>query len=74
MRVRMVPFGSLQERLYRIVRQTGKEVGSAPTSEIKGTQVELDRSVLERITGPFEHLLRNASLTHRSPGEAPGGG
>src|SRR5882672_9474148 len=60
MRVRMVPFGSLQERLYRIVRQTGKELGKRANLEIKGVQVELDRSVLERITGPFEHLLRNA--------------
>ncbi|TMG74933.1 MAG: hybrid sensor histidine kinase/response regulator [Betaproteobacteria bacterium] len=63
MRVRMVPFGSLSERLYRIVRQTGKEVGKRANLDIKGTQVELDRSVLERITGPFEHLLRNA-VTH----------
>jgi chemosensory pili system protein ChpA (sensor histidine kinase/response regulator) len=63
MRVRMVPFGSLQERLYRIVRQTSKEVGKRANLDIKGTQVELDRSVLERITGPFEHLLRNA-VTH----------
>jgi chemosensory pili system protein ChpA (sensor histidine kinase/response regulator) len=60
MRVRMVPFGSLQERLYRIVRQTAKEVGKRANLDIKGSQVELDRSVLERITGPFEHLLRNA--------------
>ncbi len=60
MRVRMVPFGSLQERLYRIVRQTAKEVGKRANLDIKGTQVELDRSVLERITAPFEHLLRNA--------------
>jgi chemosensory pili system protein ChpA (sensor histidine kinase/response regulator) len=63
MRVRMVPFGSLAERLYRIVRQTAKEVGKRTNLDIKGTQVELDRSVLERITGPFEHLLRNA-VTH----------
>ncbi|HYQ94159.1 MAG TPA: Hpt domain-containing protein [Burkholderiales bacterium] len=63
MRVRMVPFGSLQERLYRVVRQTAKEVGKRANLDIKGTQVELDRSVLERITGPFEHLLRNA-VTH----------
>jgi len=62
MRVRMVPFGSLQERLYRIVRQTAKEVGKRANLDIKGTQVELDRSVLERITGPFEHLLRNAII------------
>lgn len=63
MRVRMVPFGSLSERLYRILRQTAKEVGKRANLDIKGTQVELDRSVLERITGPFEHLLRNA-VTH----------
>jgi chemosensory pili system protein ChpA (sensor histidine kinase/response regulator) len=63
MRVRMVPFGSLQERLYRVVRQTAKEVGKRANLDIKGIQVELDRSVLERITGPFEHLLRNA-VTH----------
>src|SRR5437660_1004151 len=63
MRVRMVPFGSPQERLYRIVRQTSKDVGKRASLDIKGTQVELDRSVLERITGPFEHLLRNA-VTH----------
>src|SRR5438105_478365 len=63
MRVRMVPFGSLQERLYRIVRQTAKEVGKRANLDIGGTQVELDRSVLERITAPFEHLLRNA-ITH----------
>jgi chemosensory pili system protein ChpA (sensor histidine kinase/response regulator) len=63
MRVRMVPFGSLQERLYRVVRQAAKEVGKRANLDIKGTQVELDRSVLERITGPFEHLLRNA-VTH----------
>jgi chemosensory pili system protein ChpA (sensor histidine kinase/response regulator) len=63
MRVRMVPFGSLSERLYRVVRQTSKEVGKRANLDIKGVQVELDRSVLERITGPFEHLLRNA-VTH----------
>jgi chemosensory pili system protein ChpA (sensor histidine kinase/response regulator) len=63
MRVRMVPFASLSDRLYRIVRQTAKETGKRANLEIGGTQVELDRSVLERITAPFEHLLRNA-ITH----------
>ena len=75
MRVRMVPFASLSERLYRIVRQTAKEIEKRANLELKGTQVELDRSVLEHITGPFEHLLRNA-VTHgiETPAErvAPG--
>ena len=63
MRVRMVPVSSLSERLYRIVRQTAKELGKRVNLDIHGAQVDLDRSVLERITAPFEHLLRNA-VTH----------
>ncbi len=60
LRTRMVPLGSISERLYRIVRQTSKELGKRATLDIIGEQVELDRSVLEKITAPFEHLLRNA--------------
>lgn len=60
MAIRMVPFSSVSERLYRIVRQTGKELGKRANLELLGTEVELDRSVLEKMTAPFEHLLRNA--------------
>jgi len=60
MSVRMVPFGSMSERLYRIVRQTGKDLDKRANLELTGTGVELDRSVLERMAAPFEHLLRNA--------------
>ena len=63
MRIRMVPIGSIVERLHRIVRQTSKEVGKRANLDIRGVNVELDRSALERITGPLEHLLRNA-ITH----------
>ena len=60
MRVRMVPFNNVAERLYRVVRQTAKELGKRANLDIRGMQTEIDRSVLERMTGPFEHLLRNA--------------
>jgi chemosensory pili system protein ChpA (sensor histidine kinase/response regulator) len=60
MGVRLVPFGNLSDRLYRIVRQTAKELDKKANLELKGTRTELDRSVLEKITAPFEHLLRNA--------------
>ncbi len=60
MNVRMVPFNSITDRLYRIVRQTGKELNKRANLELSGTTVELDRSVLEKMTAPFEHLLRNA--------------
>ncbi len=58
--IRTVPFASLSERLYRIMRQTAKELDKRANLEIRGTQVELDRSVLEKLVGPLEHLLRNA--------------
>jgi len=60
MGVRMVPFGSVADRLYRIVRQTAKELGKRANLEIRGGQVEVDRSVLDKMAGPLEHLLRNA--------------
>ncbi len=63
MRIRMVPFSSVAERLYRVVRQAAKETDKRAVLDIRGGQVELDRSVLERITAPFEHMLRN-SVAH----------
>jgi chemosensory pili system protein ChpA (sensor histidine kinase/response regulator) len=63
MGVRMVPFNAVADRLYRIVRLTAKELGKKANLDIRGGQVELDRSVLEKMTGPLEHLLRNA-ITH----------
>ena len=58
--IRTVPFGSLSERLYRILRATAKELDKRANLEIRGAQTELDRSVLEKLVGPLEHLLRNA--------------
>jgi chemosensory pili system protein ChpA (sensor histidine kinase/response regulator) len=60
MRIRMVPFGSVADRLYRVVRQAAKETDKRVSLDLKGATAELDRSVLERMVGPIEHLLRNA--------------
>ena len=60
MGVRLVPLGNLQDRFYRLLRQTAKELDKKANLEFRGTRVEIDRSVLEKITAPFEHLLRNA--------------
>ncbi|MFC5551581.1 Hpt domain-containing protein [Massilia aerilata] len=60
MRARMVPFASLSERLFRVARQTAKETDKRVSLDIRGSAVEIDRSVLERMAAPFEHLLRNA--------------
>ncbi|HYR05575.1 MAG TPA: response regulator, partial [Gallionella sp.] len=63
MNVRMVSFNSIADRLYRIVRQTCKELNMRANLELIGADLELDRGVLEKMTAPFEHMLRN-SLAH----------
>jgi len=60
MRVRLVPFSSIAERLYRVARQASKELDKRVNLEIRGGNAEIDRGVLERMSGPFEHLVRNA--------------
>ncbi len=60
MRVRLVPFASISEQLYRIARQAAKEVGKRVNVDIRGGRTELDRVVLERMAGPFAHMVRNA--------------
>jgi chemosensory pili system protein ChpA (sensor histidine kinase/response regulator) len=60
LRTRMVEFESIAERLYGVVRQAGKDSGKQVRLDIVGGSIEMDRSVLERMTPAFEHLLRNA--------------
>ena len=63
LRTRMVEFDGLSDRLYRVVRQAAKETGKQVRLDIVGGQTEVDRGVLDRMTGAFEHLLRNC-VTH----------
>ena len=63
LRTRMVEFEGLSERLYRVVRQAAKETGKQVRLDIVGGSIEVDRGVLDRMTGAFEHLLRNC-VTH----------
>ncbi|GAA4998598.1 response regulator [Pseudoluteimonas lycopersici] len=60
MRTRMLPFDSLVPRLRRVVRQAAAETGKQVQLRLDGAQGELDRSVLEHMTAPLEHMLRNA--------------
>src|SRR5690606_30720964 len=59
LRTRMVEFEGISERLYRVVRQASKETGKQVRLDITGGNIEMDRGVLDRMTGTFEHLLRN---------------
>ncbi len=60
MRTRMVPFERLLPRLRRVVRQVSAEVGKQVELVVGNAEGEMDRSVLERMMGPLEHMLRNA--------------
>jgi chemosensory pili system protein ChpA (sensor histidine kinase/response regulator) len=60
MRVRLVPFSNVSERLYRVARQAAKELQKRAHLDIIGAETEIDRSLLDQMAGPFEHLVRNA--------------
>jgi len=60
MRLRAAPFSTITERLYRAVRQAARESGKKVDLTIRGGHVEINRTVLERMIGPLEHVLRNA--------------
>lgn len=60
MQTRMVPFSRIVPRLRRIVRQISQEVGKDVQLKMENIHGEMDRTVLDRIVAPLEHLIRNA--------------
>ena len=60
MRTRMVRFATQAHRLRQIVRQTARELNKRVELVLAAADVELDRHLLERMIGPFEHMIRNA--------------
>lgn len=56
----MVPFARQIGRLERVVRTVAQETGKQVRLVVEGDDAELDRNVLDRMTAPLEHLLRNA--------------
>ena len=65
MQTRMTPFGSAAPRLRRVVRTAAQESDKLARLQLRmaGSSDQLDRNVLERITAPLEHMLRN-SVVH----------
>lgn len=57
---RMAPAAEVFERLPRVVRDVGRAVGKRAELVIEGSDVALDRAVLEELSEPLVHLLRNA--------------
>jgi len=60
MRLRMLPLRNLSSRLHRTIRVTADRRNKLVDLVIEGESVELDKTVLEEMAGPIDHLLRNA--------------
>lgn len=60
MRTRMVPFARISPRLQRIARLTARELHKQVDFIINGENIEFERTVLNRVVAPLEHMLRNA--------------
>lgn len=59
-RLRMLPLEAITHSLTRLVRDAGRDLGKRVRLELQGTEVELDKVLLEAIKDPLLHLLRNA--------------
>ena len=57
---RMLPFAFVAERFPRLVRDLARKQGKEIALQINGKEIELDRGILEEITEPLVHILRNA--------------
>lgn len=60
MKIRMVPLSHIFDRFPRYVRDLSREMGKSVALEITGSDIELDRSLIESISDPIIHIIRNS--------------
>ncbi len=60
MAVRMTPLATITERLPRAARDVARRLGRQVEVEVRGAEIELDRAILEELSDPLLHVLRNA--------------
>ncbi len=58
--VRMVPLGQVFDRLARVVRQISRDVGKEIRLVITGAETEIDKLIVEELSDPLMHMIRNA--------------
>jgi two-component system chemotaxis sensor kinase CheA len=78
--VRMVPLGQTFDRLARIVRQVAREHDKEVALVVTGAETEIDKLIVEELSDPLMHLIRNAidhgiepPKTRELAGKPPGG-
>lgn len=60
MEIRMIPVGQLYEKMSRIVRKISREQGKKVELKFYGADTELDKLIVEDISDPMMHIIRNA--------------
>lgn len=61
MSIRMVPLVNTFQKMKRIVRDMSKKMGKHIKLELGGEDTEVDKSIIEHISDPLMHLIRNAA-------------
>jgi two-component system chemotaxis sensor kinase CheA len=80
MQTRMQPIGTVFNRFPRIIRDMSRQLGKEIEIQIKGAEVELDKSIVELLADPLTHIIRNCAdhaielpEERRRLGKAPAG-
>jgi len=60
LQARLMPLENITGRLPRIVRDLSRKTGKRITLQLSGTDVGIDRVILEELADPLVHLVRNA--------------
>lgn len=60
MDVRMVPISQIFDKMVRIIRRVSNEQGKRIALDIRGAETELDKLIVEDLSDPLMHLIRNA--------------
>ncbi len=60
MSIRMVPLTITFQKMYRIVRDMSKKLNKEVELIIKGEETEVDKNIIEHLSDPLMHLIRNA--------------
>ena len=58
--LRTAPLARVMENLPRVARQVAESLGKRVDVQLLGTELELDRSILDRLNEPLLHIIRNA--------------
>lgn len=60
MGLRMLPLRQTFQRMFRLVRDTASKTGKEVTLTLNGEDTEIDKTLIDEITDPLVHLMRNA--------------